>query len=580
VRPDTIPRLLAYRCAQTPGDAAFGVAEAPGAWRFLTWKEFSADVNRLARALADCGIGRGSRLAIVARTSVDWERTQMAALKLGAVAIGIDPNYPDATLAQVLEATAPKAIFIDDASTLDRLPASIRASFELAVAFRGDTEGGRAGVRSLRSMIESAPAGPYPSGSEPSPEDPAIVVFTSGTTGPPRPIAYSHRQVVLAVDEILAAFPDIGEGSRLLCWLPLANLFQRIINFCAVARGATSYVIADPREVMLHLTSASPHVFIGVPRFFEKVQAGIEDRLTARPALTRAFVRWALALGRRRERGIGWWLAELFALRRLRAVFGKDARYLISGSAPMPQSLLEWFEAIGLPVLEAYGVSEDIVPVAMNRPGVRRPGTVGKPTPANEVRLGPDGEVLVRGEGVFNGYLGADSIQPDREGFWATGDLGEFTPDGFLRLRGRKSESFKTSGGHWIVAGNVETLLQQIPYVEHAVLAGSSEHALTAILNIDLARFRGNASASELSFDECTRIAVDAGDALAAVPRYSRPAALLVVTTAFSVAGGELTTNLKLRRALVIEKFKPQLARLRAAARTPDDAARPVVLAA
>jgi len=366
----------------------------------------------------------------------------------------------------------------------------------------------------------------------------------------------------------------------LLCWLPLANLFQRIINFCAVARGATSYVVADPRDVMLHLQSASPHVFIGVPRFFEKVQAGIEDRLSARPALTRTVARWALALARWRERGIGRWLAELLALRQLRAVFGKNARYLISGSAPMPPALLEWFEAIGLPVFEAYGVSEDIVPVAMNRPGVRRLGTVGKPTPANEVRLGPDGEVLVRGEGVFSGYLGATSPRPDGEGFWATGDLGEFTPDGFLRLRGRKSESFKTSGGQWIVAGTVETLLRQILYVEYAVLVGSSEHALAAILNIDLARLRGNASSSELSFDERTRIARDATDALAVVPRHSRPAALLVVTNAFSVAGGELTTNLKLRRTLVIEKFKPQLALLRAAARTLDDTAVPVVLAA
>jgi len=577
VRPDTIPRLLAYRCAQTPTDAAFGVAETPGSWRFLTWRAFAADVNRLARALDHHGIGQGSRLAIVARTSVDWERAQMAALQLGAVAIGIDPNYPDAMLGQVLEATAPNAMFIDDASLLDRVPTPIRTSLELTVAFRGDAA---RGVRSIRSLIESAPAGSPAAGSEPSPEDVAIVVFTSGTTGLPRPIAYSHRQVMLAVDEILAAFPDIGHGSRLLCWLPLANLFQRIINFCAVARGATSYVVADPRDVMLHLQSASPHVLIGVPRFFEKVKAGIEDRLSARPALTRAFVRWALALGRRRERGIGWWLAELFALRQLRAVFGKDARYLISGSAPMPQSILEWFDAIGLPVFEAYGVSEDIVPVAMNRPGLRRLGTVGKPTPANEVRLGPDGEVLVRGDGVFSGYLGANSQRPDREGFWATGDLGEFTDDGYLRLRGRKSDSFKASAGRWIVAGSVETLLRQIPYVEHAVLVGSSEYALAAILNIDLPRFRGNAFSSELSIEECTRIARDAGDALAAVPPYSRPAALLVVTTAFSVAGGELTTNLKLRRTLVIEKFKPQLALLRATARTTDDAAVPVVLAA
>ena len=263
---------------------------------------------------------------------------------------------------------------------------------------------------------------------------------------------------MIAVRAILDAFPEIDEGAQLLCWLPLANLFQRIINFCAIERGATSYVVEDPREVVQHLATANPHVFIGVPRFFEKLHAGIEERLAASPAVVRRLARWGLAAGTRRaERlraglGVGfgdrmrWRIADALVVRRLRAVFGHNIRFLISGSAPMPVWLLEWFEGLGLPVLEAYGVSEDIVPVAMNRPAARKLGTVGRPMLGNEVALGPDSEIRVRGPGVFRGYLGTESPAPAADGFWATGDLGEFTSDGFLRLTGRKSDAFKTRG--------------------------------------------------------------------------------------------------------------------------------------
>lgn len=592
MRPETIPELLASRAHDTPDQPAFLVLEHSGRWQPITWSDFAVHTERLALGLHRSGCVRGARVAILARTCIEWEQAQTAALRLGAIVIGVDPNYPDETLAGVLETTTPEFLFVEDAPTLARIPGSIGARLRLTVIFRPAEAHGSSAVKHLAALVQSAGANTTALPAGPAADDPAIVVFSSGTTGSPKPVAYTHRQVLLAVGAILDAFPDIGPGSRLACWLPLANLFQRIINFCAVARGAVSYVIEDPREIVKHLPAVGPRVFIGVPRFFEKVQSGIEDRLGAAPAPARAVARWALACGKRRaarrfagsEPGVVdrmlWPLADALVLRRLRGVFGDDVRYLISGSAPMPLWLLEWFEGIGLPVLEAYGVSENIVPVAMNRPDRRKIGTVGEPMPGNEVKLGSDGEVLVRGAGVFSGYLGASSPRPDADGFWATGDRGEFTADGHVRLIGRKSDSFKTSGGRWVAPGNVEALLRQATYVEHAVLLRSSESALVAILNVDLARFRNDMSACELSADERARIARDAARALAAVPAYSRPTVLLVVTAPFSIAGGELTTNLKLRRGFIAEKFEPRFAGLREAAQTADGPTIPVVLVA
>jgi long-chain acyl-CoA synthetase len=592
VRAETIPELLASRARDTPDQPAFFTLEQSGAWRPVTWSALAAQTERLGRALHRSGVRRGTRVAILARTSLEWEQAQMAALRLGATVIGVDPNYPAEMLARALESTAPEVLVAEDSAALARIPASVGTGLRLTLTFRAGGENGSKAAESLGTLAErfAADGGPLPAG--PGPDDPAIVTFSSGTTGAPKPIVYTHRQVLLAVGAILEAFPDIAAGSRLACWLPLANLFQRVINLCAMARGAASYVIADPREVMKHLPAIRPAVFIAVPRFFEKVQAGIEERLAAAPARAQDLAQWALTCGKRaaEARLAGTSprfadrmlrpLADRLVLRRLRSVFGTEIRYLISGSAPMPLWLLEWFEAIGLPVLEAYGVSENIVPVAMNRPGARRIGAVGKPMPGNEVKLGADGEVLVRGAGVFRGYLGADGPRPDAAGYWATGDLGELTPDGYLALTGRKSDAFKTSGGRWVVPATVEALLRRVAYVEHAVLAGSSDNALCAILNVDLARLGKDPSSGELGADERARIAQDATGSLSAVPGYMRPVGLLVVTTPFSIVNGELTTNLKLRRTVIADKFGTQLERLREVARAAGEPRVPAVLVA
>jgi long-chain acyl-CoA synthetase len=536
----TIPSLLAARVRETPDQPAFLTRAESGAWQSIPWAAFAGGVERLAGALHGIGVGRGTRVAILARTSVEWERAQAAALRLGAVVIGIDPNYPDDTLLHVLAATTPEVLFVDDDRAVARLPGAVRARLRV--------------VRRLRD--EAGARGALPS-DRPAEDDAAIVTFSSGTTGAPKPIVYTHGQVRLAVDAILDAFPDIGGGSRLACWLPLANLFQRVINFCALARGASSYVVEDPRDIVQHLAAINPHVFIGVPRFFQKVQAGVDERLRSGVA------RWALDCGRKRAAGTPGNLAERvrfaaadrLVLHRVRRVFGHSVRYLISGSAPMPVWLLEWFDAVGLPVYEAYGVSENIVPVAMNRPAARRLGTVGKPMPQNEIRLAADGEVRVRGAGLFHGYLGqVDGPRPDTEGFWATGDVGELSADGFLRLIGRKSDAFKTAGGRWVVPGEIESRLSRAPYVEYALVVRSGDGAPVAVLNVDAAKLGGAVAAD--------RIAGDAAAALGDLPTHARPTGFVVVTAPFSIAAGDLTTNLKPRRAAIAERLRPQLDRL------------------
>ena len=584
-----IPDLVSRRVRETPDQVAFCALNARDAWQRVTWKAYAHRVARIATALRVAGLGRGHRAAILAPTSMDWQYTQMACLWLGVSVAGVDPNYPVDQRDEVLRSISIDALFVQDESSAESIPADVRSGLRQLVAFQSTPGKAASGAASLDSLLHAvASSEGLETLAAAEPDDEALVVFSSGTTGRPKPIAYTHRQVLAAVGSILDAYPDIAQGSRLLCWLPLANLFQRIVDFCGIERGATSYVISNPREVMRYLRRAKPHLLIGVPRFYERLHAGIGEKISKSPRPVSALARWAVKTGTTRARaarGLGAQsarerraarIADRLVLRRLRRIFGRNLRYLVSGSAPMPTWLLDWFEGIGLRVFEAYGVSENIVPVAMNRPGECRLGTVGRPLPGQEVRLAEDKEILVRGPGVFHGYVaaqGAVAPGPDALGFWATGDYGEFDADGFLRLIGRKSEVFKTLAGRWIAPAEIEALLRRPPYVEQAMVLGAGRPSVVAVIAIEstakvaraaLGRLaKGTAELPLQEVDDIIRRDVLATTATLAP--YQRPTGVLVTTRRFTIEGGELTSNLKLRRSVVEMAFEAKIQALLAA---------------
>ncbi|MEN9728373.1 MAG: hypothetical protein RL434_2739, partial [Pseudomonadota bacterium] len=563
VQPRILSDFARARAELEPERCAFRQRVAD-VWTGVTWREFLARAEALAKGLAAVGVTHGSRLAIMAPTSLDWELFQLAALLNGAAVAGFDP-HDQPTRVRAMMATADiDTLVVADSGLLEHLALSELTSLRRVIGLAGappmqahaSTE--RYGVESLLRAGEGA-ALPNP----PSGDDPATLIFTSGSTGEPKGILYTHAQVVLAVESILQAFPEIGPGDRMVCWLPLSNLFQRMLNYCAAGRGAETWLVGEPQTIMQRLPEIRPHVFIAVPRFFEKLEEGIRARLNALPAWSRVFAEWALSAGdahaRRLRAGTpasvitrcSVVLADRLVLRRLRAVLGGEVRYLVSGSAAFPAWLLERFQAMGLLVLEAYGLSENVVPVALNRPTAWRFGTVGKVLPANEIRLAEDGEVLVRGGGVCHNYLGGDQAATDAEGFLATGDLGALDEDGFLTLVGRKSEIFKTSTGRKVAPLPVEAALRRLPGVDQAVLLGAGKKTPVAIITL-------TASHAETDLAViATTLAARVPEALRDLPTYSHPAGLLVLSTPFGIASGELTSNLKLRRAAIHSQRRP-----------------------
>jgi long-chain acyl-CoA synthetase len=270
-------------------------------------------------------------------------------------------------------------------------------------------------------------------------------------------------------------------------------------------------------------------------------------------------------------------------LRRMRAVLGGDLRFLVSGSAPMPLWLLERLHAMGFLVLEAYGMSESIVPVAANRPQRYRFGTVGQPLAGSEVRLADDGELLLRGPGVFAGCLGgppeADRI--DGRGFLASGDYASIDAEGFITLVGRKSDLFKTSTGRRIAPASIESRLRRIPYVEHAVVVGANRPFLSVVLAVAEPSLRNRLGGQAPGADPAHTAAVvraDVMDAAAELPAHEQPAGIVLTTHPFTVADGLVTANLKVRRSAVQAAYGARLDELYRAA-VAAAAARPTALA-
>ena len=554
---ETIPDLLTRRARLTPGAVAF-VHGGPPSWTTLSWETFDRRASVLAQAFAQGGMRPGARVGILAPTSVQWEIAQMAALRCGAIVVGLDPYYPDALLNELVQEIGVVVLIVQDETTRARLTQITQSRLERIVD-----------IDWVASTGEASDAGAL-SPSYARAEAAAVITLTSGSTGRPQSVVYSHAQVVHAVRCIVEAYPVIGAGSRLVAWLPLANLFQRMIDLCAIATGATTHVVSDPRQVMQVLPTARPHVFIAVPLFCERVRAGIEARLTREPVVA-GLVNRALIFAKEvrrtsidrkpipHARRLAFRVIDRLILARLRSAFGGQLRFIVTGSAPMPRPLLDWFFALGIPVLEAYGASENVVPIAANRLEDARAGTVGRAIGDNEVRIASNGEVQVRGFGVFDPALAENARRRGAitaDGFLATGDLGSIDGDGFLTLRGRASEIFKNPQGRWISLPLLEAALREVPHVAHAAAIRLRDDRLGGVVtlrNDEPVAGQATPDRSQQSF----RIRVE--EALSQLPPANRAVAILVVKGTFSPASGEITTNLKLRRHAIASRYDTKL---------------------
>jgi len=494
MRTSTITNLLEQRSIKSAHAIAHWALDSDENWQPTTWAEYQKMVTALAKGLQAIGLCPGQHVGIMARTAPNWDYLQMAILRSGGVVVGIDPHDLDDNVNHIAKCADLQGIVAEDATILEKLNSQSRGQMRFIVCMHNShsIQPEAESYTSIETLLKKAAACSNAAEDISKAADPATIIFTSGTTGTPKGIMYTHDQVMTACRSILEAFDDIEEGANLVCWLPLSNLFQRMINYCGVAKGASTYFVSDPLSTVQLLPEINPHLFIGVPRFFEKLHSGIMAEIQNKPVFLRVPIEFALKIGDAYARAIRhhknpsliirglFWLMDSSFLKRIRDVMGKNLKYMISGSAPMPAWLLESFHAMGLLVLEADGISENIVPIAINRVDSYKFGTTGKPLSGNELRVTEDDELLVKGPGVFSGYYNyagnEEGLNP--EGWLATGDYVKLDNDGFVSVTGRKSDVFKTSTGRKIAPASIEDRISKVPYIDQAVVYGAKKQYL------------------------------------------------------------------------------------------------------
>ncbi|MFA5921088.1 MAG: AMP-binding protein [Methylococcaceae bacterium] len=560
IEQNSLPALLKTKAREKPQEVAQWILDNEGRWLSINFHSFYQEVVDLAWKLIALGINKGDVIAIMAATGREWELIHQAVLALGGIVVGIDPGEKSEQAEGIVKVAGIQTLVIDRLERLDIFREGIKAQFKLIITFDERSVESET-TKSIFINIPKRQTGGLKNAPLPDvvhSEDIATIIFTSGTTGTPKGIAYRHDQIIAAIDAILETYPELTRPPcHLVCWMPLSNLFQRMLNLWAIACGAEVYFVEQPQKIIEYLPQINPHIFFAVPRFYEKLYQDFEIKLGQQPKIVVQCLHYCLTAGESNSligklfRKINYRLFKSFT-----ALLGSNIRYMVSGSAPMQLRLLKRFDAMGLLILEAYGLSENIVPIAANRPTDYRFGSVGKALKGNTIMLAEDSELLVKGPGVFNGYL-ADR-QHDRslnaDGYLASGDYAEIDSHGFIRLTGRKSEVFKTSTGRKIAPVEIESYLKHDTEVEHAVVFGESRKFLVALVYVGAMRLEYK--------NETQKLLIRLSKSIEDLPEYKRPVGVILIFKSLSVEQQELTANQKLRRKNIQRNYGKLVDRL------------------
>jgi long-chain acyl-CoA synthetase len=553
-----------------------------GAYAPISTAELVDRVRRLGHALQGLGVGRGDRVALMADNGPHWPTVDFATLCRGAATVPIYPTLPPDQAAFIVADSGARVVFVETAEQLDGLRRHELPQVERLVlisrAAAADAE-----VTSLDDLLADgagADAGAFEEQARSiAPGDLASLVYTSGTTGKPKGVMLSHGNFVSNVVTAMGLV-DFRPDQVALSFLPLAHVFERMIDFCYFYKGVSIAYAESVQTVPQNIQEVRPHVFVSVPRVYEKFQARVQDTIAASPAVRQKLFAWALDVGRRSlpwtlqedhppgSLGLQLALANALVFRKIHQRLGGRFEYAVSGGAPLARDLAEFFWSAGVRIFEGYGLTETSPVIAVNRPGAVKLGTVGPQIPGIEVHIAEDGEILTRGPHVMKGYYGrpedtAEVIDP--EGWFHTGDIGHLDEDGFLHITDRKKEIIVNSYGKNVAPAPIENALKSSRWIAQAVVIGDRRKYLSALVVPDFealgpwARERGVAAAGpeQLAADpqvrQLLRDEIDkVNENLAS---YEKIVAWDVLPAELTLEGGELTPTQKVKRRVIHEKY-------------------------
>jgi len=567
-------------------------------WVPISAKELLRRIAGLSRSLAKLGVAKGDRVALFAPNSPEWHVFDFAALGLGATVVPIYFRESPERMAYILNHSEAKVILVAGEEQGKRWRQEAERSRGVVVAViageaaraAGSAEGSPSQTLSYEALIADAGDGEIEAyrrrAAELRPDLLASIIYTSGTTGEPKGVMLSHANFTSNSEASFERF-ELPPGIVALSFLPLAHVYERLVDYGYLFGGVSVAYVARMEEVPQALLEVRPQVAGAVPRFFEKLYGNILERGAKATGFKRRLFDWAIrverqavpwrAYGRPVSAGVRWqWhLADRLVYSKFRDGVGGRMMEFISGGAPLAPELAEFFTTVGLPLYQGYGLTESSPVIATNLPRANRIGTVGRPIPGLETRIAEDGELLVRGPCVMQGYYKKPEetravLSPD--GWLATGDIGRLDADGYLIITDRKKELLKTAGGKMIAPAPIENTLKSSPFILNVVLIGDRRPYIAALIVPNFATVQARASEAGLKLSSPQEMAASAWvhDLIeseikrltATLAQFETIKRFALLEREFTFDGGELTFTLKLKRRVIDQRYGDVIERL------------------
>ena len=564
-----------------------------GIYRTMSYSEFGNICFRVASGLMKRGIHPGDRIAIFSQNRPEWAEADTGALLAGAVCSAIyASSLPEeaAFIIQNLEATF---LFVEDDFQLEKILAiranipSVKRVFVFAEHFsRGDPswiypfsellkeDATAEAIDKIHGLAENITG-----------EDTMCIVYTSGTMGNPKGVVLTHNNYIRTIEILIEHVQDTTKLKRNISFLPLAHAFERFAGYYMPLYIGICIAYAESLEKLVeNFREVKPNLFVAVPRVFEKIHARISQGVRSASLIKKSIFSWALGIGKKAGcykmlgQPLPWnlkichRLADTLIFKKVKGLFGGQLEYCVSGGAPLSKEVAEFFDAMGILILEGWGATEATTPSTLNSPFDYRFGTVGKPLPSVEVRVAPDGELEVKGPNVFKEYWRnpeetTATFTPD--GFYRTGDIGTINEDGRIIITDRKKQLIITSGGKNIAPAPIENLLLSGRHIEMAYVHGDRRNYLTALLVLDQNAVKATAEYNgikDCSWPELIhhplimeKVQKEVDKANGELPRFMQVKYFRILQEPFSIESGEMTPTMKLKKRVIEERYKDLL---------------------
>jgi len=547
-----------------------------GHWTDITSKLLHDSVVTLARTLQDWGIRKGDRVAILSENRPEWAIADFAVLSIGAVDVPIYATLIAEQVAAILKDSGARIAFVSSKEQLEKLLSIQDQTLIEKIVIFDEVDDGRA-IR-WRTLFSAPPASSAAAEWERlartiQPHDLATIIYTSGTTGSPKGVMLTHGNIASNMSFSLAKF-DFTPGDTGISFLPLSHITARHLDYCLYLHAVVVAYCPHIEDLPQALLDVQPTVIVAVPRVYEKVRE--KANVKASYGLKRTIFAWALRTGAanlddvlagKTPSSINWKLANALVYSKIRAGFGGRGRFFISGGAPLGYDLARWYACMSIRIHEGYGLTETSPVIAINTPAQHRMGTVGQCLPNVECRVAEDGEILVRGPSIFRGYWQREQETRDAfvDGWFRTGDIGKLDADGYLSITDRKKDMIKTSGGKFIAPQPIESKLKTSRFVAEAAVLGDRRKFPSVLIAPQFAVLEPWARENGVTFSQrsdlvARRQVKDLYEGIVhelnhGLAKFEQLKKVLLVPDEFSIASGELTPSMKLKRRVVEKKY-------------------------